>query len=167
MQSLLIKSTFLRSKASVQRFHRRSPFIRQLQRPRPHGPPSRFSDHPSSHMGQRHSHPSKRLSEFFASSTKTASVDGSTSPSFNFSATTSPTPSFPEGFRWIEGRHFTDDTSPVYPMPNDSDEKARLDSQHYQIRFVFQANQVAPVLDSDAWCYSTGPATTKFFNNRM
>lgn len=53
--------------------------------------------------------------------------------------------SFPEGFRWIEGCGISDDDGPVYIIPNHSDERARLNSQHYQIRFVLQNNQMAPV----------------------
>ncbi|RUS15066.1 S-adenosyl-L-methionine-dependent methyltransferase [Endogone sp. FLAS-F59071] len=60
-------------------------------------------------------------------------------------ATSAAVESFPEGFRWIEGRGISDDAGPVYLIPNHSDDRARLNSQHYQIRFVLQNNQMAPV----------------------
>ncbi|RUS17226.1 S-adenosyl-L-methionine-dependent methyltransferase [Endogone sp. FLAS-F59071] len=51
--------------------------------------------------------------------------------------------SLPDGFRWIVGRKFKDDSNPAYPMPTDEEELSRMDLQRYMIR-----NYVAPVQES-------------------
>ncbi|RUS26646.1 hypothetical protein BC938DRAFT_484313 [Jimgerdemannia flammicorona] len=40
----------------------------------------------------------------------------------------------PKGFKWIDGRGFSEKGSPVYLLPNDGSESQRLNRQHYQIR---------------------------------
>ncbi|RUS16443.1 S-adenosyl-L-methionine-dependent methyltransferase [Endogone sp. FLAS-F59071] len=51
----------------------------------------------------------------------------------------------PEGFKVLDNRLFSIKGNPVYALPNDDVEFGRLNAQHYQIRFVMQGNQMAPV----------------------
>jgi len=60
---------------------------------------------------------------------------------------TSSDSSLPEGFKWIVGRKFKDDSNPAYPMPNDDQELARMDMQHFMTRTIF-GNFMAPVKES-------------------
>ncbi|RUS16302.1 S-adenosyl-L-methionine-dependent methyltransferase [Jimgerdemannia flammicorona] len=78
-------------------------------------------------MGQKLSRPRKR------------SID----PPSTWTDTSSP--GLPPGFKWIEGRAFKEAGNPAYPLPNDHEEANRLNSQHYQIRFLLEGNHKAPL----------------------